>query len=115
MNSYRISFLFISIIVELIIFILKVYELIIRKYAKEVRKPGQFYALTNKYPCTVGAVTEVNKGTQRDIGIFIEDEVSKEETEIVLVYREMKEEERAKAYYLLYMKIGTAIGYGEKD
>lgn len=40
MNSYRISFLFISIIVELIIFILKVYELIIRKYAKEVRKPG---------------------------------------------------------------------------
>lgn len=63
-------------------------------------------------------MTEVNKGTQRDIGIFIEDEVSKEETEIVLVYlvyREMKEEERAKAYYLLYMKIGTAIGYGEKD
>ena len=39
-------------------------------------------------------MTEVNKGTQRDIGIFIEDEVSKEETEIVLVYREMKEEER---------------------
>ena len=60
-------------------------------------------------------MTEVNKGTQRDIGIFIEDEVSKEETEIVLVYREMKEEERAQAYYLLYMKIGTAIGYGEKD
>ena len=60
-------------------------------------------------------MTEVNKGTQRDIGIFIEDEVSKEETEIVLVYREMKEEERATAYYLLYMKIGTAIGYGEKD
>ncbi len=65
------------------------------------------YVLKNEYPCTVGTVTEVDKGTQGDISIIVKDDTSKKETEIILIYKEIREGERVKAYYLPHMKIGT--------
>lgn len=73
------------------------------------------YVLRNEYPCTVGIVTEVDEGAQGDISIIIEDDVSKEETEIVLIYKEISEGERVKAYYLPHMKIGTVYRVWDED
>ncbi len=73
------------------------------------------YVLRNEYPCTVGTVTEVDKGTQGDISIIIKDDASKEETEIVLIYKEIREGERVKAYYLPHMKIGTVYRVWGED
>ena len=73
------------------------------------------YVLRNAYPCTVGTVTEVDKGTQGDISIIIKDDASKEETEIVLIYKEIREGERVKAYYLPHMKIGTVYRVWGED
>lgn len=73
------------------------------------------YVLRNEYPCTVGTVTEVDDGSQGDVSIIIEDDVSKEEIEIVLIYKEIREGERVKAYYLPHMKIGTVYRVWGED
>ena len=71
--------------------------------------------LRNEYPYTVGTVTEVDDGSQGDVSIIIEDDVSKEEIEIVLIYKEIREGERVKAYYLPHMKIGTVYRVWDED
>ncbi len=48
------------------------------------------YVVRNEYPCTVGIVTEVDKGSQGDISIIIEDETSKEEIEIIFIYKKVR-------------------------
>jgi hypothetical protein len=73
------------------------------------------YVLRNEYPYTVGTVTEVDDGSQGDVSIIIEDDVSKEEIEIVLIYKEIREGERVKAYYLPHMKIGTVYRVWDED
>ena len=136
MNLYKVAFFYICEIIGLIIFIHTVYELVTGKYAKKIGNPvteeqkrkskkyGLYgilalldlpYVLRNEYPCTVGTVTEVDDGSQGDVSIIIEDDVSKEEIEIVLIYKEIREGERVKAYYLPHMKIGTVYRVWDED